>query len=141
MPNTLSPVFDPDDDLSAPLEVDYNAIIAPLISQRTDSPIVRESKVVDVAALLQQSIPRTGSALASLLEKLPRLLNAIHAAIRTPVFLVGLHPPASPPIHSRTTPRGLAGQRTAYRKVIAVAVLLSQDSFGRLRNCSFHSCR
>ncbi len=64
------PVFDPCDDLSAPLEFDYEAVIAPLVSQRTDSPIIRESNARDVGALFQQSIPRIGSRLTDLLDEI-----------------------------------------------------------------------
>ena len=106
MIKTVRPVFDPGDDLSAPLEVDYNAIIAPLISQRADSPIVRESKAVDVAALFQQSIPRTGSELADLLDEITKAVERYPRRNTHPGFFGWIAPSgvATDPLASASSP-------------------------------------
>lgn len=64
------PVLEDADDLTRATEIDISAALAPLIKQRTESPIVRPSLASDVAALIDESFPRGGDSLQQLIAQI-----------------------------------------------------------------------
>jgi aromatic-L-amino-acid decarboxylase len=70
MNHSQRPSLDPEDDLTRAADIDISAALAPLVEQRFDSPIVRPSRAVDVAALIDQSYPRGGDSLAQLVTQI-----------------------------------------------------------------------
>jgi aromatic-L-amino-acid decarboxylase len=64
------PGLDPADDLTAPADIDLNAALSDLQRQRTAAPIIRPSRAVDVAALLDPSYPQGGDTLEQLVAQI-----------------------------------------------------------------------
>lgn len=64
------PQLAPADDLTSAAEIDISKAIAPLIEQRYRSPIIRPSKVADVAALIDASFPPGGESLEHLVGQI-----------------------------------------------------------------------
>ena len=58
-----------DDDLTAALEIDFEAALAPLYAQRIESPIIRPSRAADVAAMLETDWPRGGESMQQLVAQ------------------------------------------------------------------------
>ena len=74
------PFLEDADDLTKPTEVDISAALAPLIRQRSESPIVRPSLASDVVALIDESFPRGGDSLEQLVAQIT------NATERYPIF-------------------------------------------------------
>ncbi len=64
------PHLEPADDLTRAADVDISALLAPLIQQRCESPIVRPSIATDVAKLIDQSYPLGGDSLEQLVAQI-----------------------------------------------------------------------
>lgn len=64
------PGLDPADDLTAAADIDLNAALSGLQRQRSAAPIIRPSRAVDVAALLDQSYPEGGDTLEQLVARI-----------------------------------------------------------------------
>jgi aromatic-L-amino-acid/L-tryptophan decarboxylase len=60
---TQRPQLDPADILPEPVNVDYAALLEPLLTQRTQSPIVRPSTAEQVSALIDTRFPEGGDSL------------------------------------------------------------------------------
>ena len=72
------PRLDPADDLTEPAELDYRALLAPLLARRGQSPIVRPSTADQLGALIDTRFPADGEPLEELAERI------IEAADRFP---------------------------------------------------------
>ena len=70
MSSPCRPFLDPADDLTAPVTIDLNSVVADLQRQRDQAPIVRASKAADVEKLIDQSFPRGGDSLEQLAEQI-----------------------------------------------------------------------
>jgi glutamate/tyrosine decarboxylase-like PLP-dependent enzyme len=64
------PILDAADDLTEAADIDLNAALSTLIGQRFQSPIIRPSRAVDVAALLDLSHPAGGDSLEQLVTQI-----------------------------------------------------------------------
>ena len=64
------PLLDPADTISEPADVDYNALLEPLLAQRLKSPIIRPSTAEKVRALIDTRFPQGGDSLEQLAEQI-----------------------------------------------------------------------
>jgi len=58
------------DDLTQQLDIDLTATLAGLIKQRTQSPVIRQSKEIDVIKLLDTRFPQGGDSIQQLAEQI-----------------------------------------------------------------------
>ncbi len=70
MNNIPRPRLADDDDLTAALDIDIGAALAPLYAQRTESPIIRPSRAIDVAAMLETDWPAGGESMQQLVAQI-----------------------------------------------------------------------
>ncbi len=73
MADIRRPTLAADDDLNGAVDIDIDAVLAPLYAQRTESPIIRPSTAAEVAAMLATGWPGNG-------ESLPQLVAQVSAA-------------------------------------------------------------
>ncbi len=90
------PALDPADDLTAALEIDIDAAIAPLIAQRAQTPIVRPSTEADVRALIEDRWPERGESLDSLIEQITQAFDAYPRRNTHPGFFGWVAPSGLP---------------------------------------------
>jgi aromatic-L-amino-acid decarboxylase len=70
MTSSQRPELNPEDDLTRAIDIDLNAALAPLIEQRTQSPIVRPSTAADITGMIDDSYPKGGDSLTELVEQI-----------------------------------------------------------------------
>jgi L-2,4-diaminobutyrate decarboxylase len=91
------------DDLTAVADIDISAAIGPLLDQRYQSPIVRPSKAVDVAAQIDASFPYKGQPLDSLVEQITAAFDTYPRRNTHPGFFGWIAPsglPSDPLAHA-----------------------------------------
>ncbi|MEM7292563.1 MAG: pyridoxal-dependent decarboxylase, partial [Pseudomonadota bacterium] len=69
------PEFDPADDLNRVASIDYNELLAPIVAQRTESPIIRRSTAQDVEAMLEPEWSTDGGELRTIVTAVVDALN------------------------------------------------------------------
>ncbi len=90
------PALDPADDLTANVEVDFDAVLAPLLAQRDRAPIIRPSREPDVRALIDSSWPADGQPLDPLLDDIARAFDAYPRRNTHPGFFGWVAPSGLP---------------------------------------------
>ena len=70
MTSPKRPELSTEDDLTQPVDIDLNAALAPLIAQRTQSPIIRSSMAADITAMIDDSFPKGGDSLTDLVAQI-----------------------------------------------------------------------
>jgi glutamate/tyrosine decarboxylase-like PLP-dependent enzyme len=99
----LRPQLDPADDLTTAADIDINKAIAPLIEQRCRSPIIRPSKVADVAALIDARFPPGGESLEQLVAQVTNAFEQYPRRNTHPGFFGWIAPsglPSDPLAHA-----------------------------------------
>jgi glutamate/tyrosine decarboxylase-like PLP-dependent enzyme len=66
------PVLAASDELTDAIGLNLDALLDPIIEQRTKAPIIRPSRAADVAALIDQSYPQGGDSLEQLAAQIKR---------------------------------------------------------------------
>jgi aromatic-L-amino-acid decarboxylase len=97
------PRLDPADDLTKTAAIDLNAALADLQSQRTMTPIIRPSRAVDVAALIDHSFPQGDDSLEQLVEQISRATKRYPRRNTHPGFFGWIAPsglPSDPLAHA-----------------------------------------
>ncbi len=90
------PALDPADDLTATVDIDFDAVLAPLFAQRDRSPIIRPSLESDVRALIDTRRPDAGEPLDGLLAQLERAFDAYPRRNTHPGFFGWVAPSGLP---------------------------------------------
>ncbi|MEM7563235.1 MAG: aminotransferase class V-fold PLP-dependent enzyme, partial [Pseudomonadota bacterium] len=106
MPPVKAPALDPADDLTHPVEIDLNAALAPLITQRIQSPIIRPSKAADISALIDESDPLGGDSLEDLVAQITAVTDQYPRRNTHPGFFGWIAPsglPTDPLAHAIVT--------------------------------------
>ncbi len=100
------PVLAAKDELTGPVDLDLNATLAPLLEQRTRAPIVRPSRAVDVATLIDQSYPRGDESLEQLVAQISQATERYPRRNTHPGFFGWVAPsglPSDPLAHAMLT--------------------------------------
>ncbi len=90
------PALDPADDLTAMVDVDFDAVLAPLLAQRDRSPIIRPSVESEVRALIDTSRPGAGEPLDGLIAQVARAVDAYPRRNTHPGFFGWVAPSGLP---------------------------------------------
>ena len=90
------PALDPADDLTATIDADFDAVLAPLLAQRDRSPIIRPSRESDVRALIDSSRPTDGQPLEPLLDEIELAFDAYPRRNTHPGFFGWVAPSGLP---------------------------------------------
>jgi len=96
MPATSRPCLDPADDLTQAVAIDLNAALADLHIQRITAPVMRSSREMDVAALIEQSFPQGGDSLEQLAEQIKRATGRYSRRTAHPGFFGWIAPSGLP---------------------------------------------
>ena len=97
------PTLDPGDDLGAPLELNLDAVVDPIMASRTQSPIVVPTRASELSAHLPAQLPRRGSALRDALAEVRSLTDNYCRRITHPGFFGFVAPsglPTDPVAHA-----------------------------------------
>ena len=97
------PHLDPADDLTTPTTIDLNKVLLDLQRQRCAEPIIRPSRAADVAALIDQSVPRGGEDLEQLVEQISQATDRYPRRNTHPGFFGWVAPsglPSDPLAHA-----------------------------------------
>ena len=70
MRDLIKPILAAEDELTNAPDIDYNAILAPLVAQRGSDPILRAPMASDVESLVNTQRPETGNDLNELLDEI-----------------------------------------------------------------------
>jgi aromatic-L-amino-acid decarboxylase len=96
MPETSRPHLDSADDLTTAVSIDLNAALSDLHSQRTTAPIMRSSREMDVASLIDQSFPQGGDSLEQLVEQIRQATGRYSRRTAHPGFFGWIAPSGLP---------------------------------------------
>lgn len=90
------PHLDPADDLTHTADIDLNTALSPLLAQRALSPILRPSRAVDVAALVDTRYPQGGDTLDDLVAQITHANNQCPRRNTHPGFFGWVAPSGMP---------------------------------------------
>lgn len=98
MPNKSiePPTLDPADDLTAPVDIDLDSIIDPIMANRTQSPIVIPSHADELSALFPDEMPRAELALSEVLDEVRSVTDTYCRRIAHPGFFGFVAPSGLP---------------------------------------------
>ncbi len=85
-----------DDDLTAAIDIDFDASLAPLYAGRTESPIIRPSRAVDVEAMLGTDWPAGGESVQQLVAQINAAANRYPRRNTHPGFFGWIAPSGLP---------------------------------------------
>jgi len=100
------PILAATDELTEAVGLDLNAALAPLLEQRHQAPIIRPSRAVDVAKLIDQSYPRGDESLEQLVAQITQATERYPRRNTHPGFFGWVAPsglPSDPLAHAMLT--------------------------------------